>query len=31
MAMQYLRSKGIDCHNGGGWMEVNFIVSQLDQ
>lgn len=31
MAMQYLRSKGIECHNGGGWMEVNFVVSQLDQ
>ncbi len=31
MAMQYLRSKGIDCHNAGGWMEVNYLISQLDQ
>lgn len=31
MAMQYLRSKGIECHNGGGWMEVNYVISQLDQ
>ena len=28
MATQYLKSKGIECHNGGGWMEVNFYQSQ---
>jgi hypothetical protein len=28
MATQFLRSKGIDCHNGGGWMEVNFFANQ---
>lgn len=31
MAMQHLRSKGIDCHNAGGWMEVNYLISQLDK
>jgi len=31
MAMQYLRSKGIDCHNAGGWMEVNYLISQLEK
>lgn len=23
-ATNYLRSQGIDCENGGGWMEVNY-------
>lgn len=23
-ATQYFKSKGLDCENGGGWMEVNF-------
>ena len=31
MGMQYLRSKGIDCHNAGGWMEVNYLISQLEK
>lgn len=22
-AMNYFRSKGLDCENGGGWLEVN--------
>ena len=28
IATQYLSAKGIACHNGGGWMEVNFYQSQ---
>ena len=28
MATHVLRAKGIDCHNGGGWMEVNVHTNQ---
>lgn len=28
-AQQFLSSKGINCFNGGPWMEVNFIQSQM--
>jgi phage shock protein E len=27
-ATQYLRQKGIECTNGGGWMEVNYRIAQ---
>lgn len=27
-ATQFLKSHGIDCHNGGSWMDVNFYQSQ---
>lgn len=27
-ATAYFREKGLDCENGGGWMEVNMRVSQ---
>lgn len=27
-AVNYLRSQGIDCENGGGWMELNFRLQQ---
>ena len=27
-ATQFLKSQGIDCHNGGGWMEVNYYQSK---
>ncbi len=27
-ATGYLQSQGVECYNGGGWMELNFAVSQ---
>ncbi len=27
-ATQFLKAQGIDCHNGGSWMDVNFYQSQ---
>jgi rhodanese-related sulfurtransferase len=27
-ATQVLKAQGIDCHNGGSWMDVNFYQSQ---
>lgn len=27
-AMDYLKSFGIDCENGGGWMEVNALLAE---
>jgi phage shock protein E len=27
-ATAYFREKGLDCENGGGWMEVNMRVNQ---
>lgn len=27
-AVNYLRSQGIDCENGGGWMELNYRLQQ---
>ncbi len=29
-AAQYLSQKGIDCSNGGGWMEVNQFLTQKE-
>lgn len=28
MATQFLTTKGIECYNGGGWMEVNYYQSK---
>ena len=28
-AAQYLSQQGIDCHNGGSWMNVNYFQSQV--
>ncbi len=27
-ATQYLTSQGIECYNGGGWLDVNYLVSK---
>ena len=27
-ATQYFKSKGLECENGGGWMEVNLKINQ---
>lgn len=27
-ATQYFQSLGVDCENGGGWMEVNYLLNQ---
>lgn len=29
-AMQYLKSCGIECENGGGWMEVNYQIQSSE-
>lgn len=29
-AMQYLKSFGIECENGGGWMEVNYQIQSSE-
>ena len=28
-ATHYFQSLGVDCENGGAWLEVNYLVSQL--
>ncbi len=28
MAQQYLAKQGIECYNGGSWLDVNYLVSQ---
>ena len=27
-ATGFLQAQGIDCHNAGGWMDLNYVVSQ---
>lgn len=28
MAQQYLSSQGIECYNGGSWLDVNYLTAQ---
>lgn len=28
MAQQYLSKQGFECHNGGSWLNVNYLVAQ---
>lgn len=28
MATQFLSNQGIECYNGGGWMDVNYLINQ---
>jgi rhodanese-related sulfurtransferase len=30
-AAQYLKGCGVDCENGGGWMEVNYLLQSQEE